>query len=203
MTRYAARSLAEYVEERAVALGTPAFVTGSSSQRLREMWCAAKFGLGYERNVAPCEIDIEELNEQREYDFHLCTDGERLPFQVAEVLDEGRRRGDEYRDRTSDEVNQLHNQRSWKDRGYAGRRVIEELHSKHKTYRSGARTIHMLLYINIKAASVPWASIANAAESESKNFASVWLVTQELICCIHGGDRWVGQVGWMMIEDSV
>ena len=93
------------------------------------MWCASRFGVGYLHNFGPCEIDIAEANEQREFDFHLLERNDRLPFQLAEVLEKDRRRGDEYRDRTVEQVNELHNERPAKDDGYRPERASVSLHS--------------------------------------------------------------------------
>lgn len=203
MSRYEPKDLAAVVEAAANSVGTRAFITANSNKRLREMWCAAKFGMGYAKNVAHCLIDISEVDEGREFDFYLCVGNERLPFQVAEVLDKDRRRGDDYRRLTSDEINDLHNHLPWQDHWYAGRRICDELKAKALRYGSVSKSLHMLLYLNVKASSLSWASLANAAEVDSNAFASVWLITQDLICCIHSGSRWSGLVGWKLIEDAV
>jgi hypothetical protein len=39
----------------------------------------------------PCLIDFERTDEQREYDFDLIVNGQRLSFQTASDHDAGRR----------------------------------------------------------------------------------------------------------------
>lgn len=203
MPRYTPTGLATLVDARVGSVGTRAFLREAAHQRLREMWCAARFGAGYTKNVEVCEIDIADKDERREFDFHLCEKADCLPFQIAEVLDEGRRRGDEYKSNEFKQVADLHRARPWQDASYAIRRVGEVLQSKLTRYKSGSSTLHMLLYINLKASAVTWASLANGAERQAASFASVWLVTPGDFCCIHGGSRWHGLVGWKKVEDAV
>ena len=163
------------------------------------MWCAARFAVGYMNGVAECVVDIESEDEGREFDFHLCTVGCRYPFQVAEVLDSERRRGDEYRNHFQEEVESLQNERDFEPASYAARRVQEELVAKAKKHYAGAEGLHILLYLNVKASSVSWVSLADDAEPQARKFASVWLVTQDLYCCLHGGNVWQGLVHWRAI----
>ncbi len=187
---------------QAQAIGTRVFLTRPEYQRLREMWCAARFGVGYLNHFGACAIHIDTKNEQREFDFHFSVAGERLPFQIAEVLDTGRRRGDEYRDRSDEQVAELHNQRPAQDDSYAARRVREELQAKLNKRYAGAESLHLLLYINLKASSVSWASLAEPAEHEARAFGSVWLVAQDVFCCIHGGLLWPELTGWRAVENA-
>lgn len=73
-------------------------VTGQ--QRLRKMWCAARFAVGIEQHIPACTVLIDHLDDQRSGDFSLRFEGglARL-FEVIEVQRKGRRRGDAYRDR--------------------------------------------------------------------------------------------------------
>lgn len=202
MSAYSPSALARLVEEAIGQIGTTAFVTSSKSQRLREMWCAAKFGLGYSNHFEECSIEIESENENREYDFHLVTEKSRLPFQLAEVLDSGRRRGDEYRQSSREQIVELLNEGPGEGAQYVARRVQEELIAKAGKRYSKPEELHILLYLNLRASSIPWASVAGAAEEAAAPFASVWLVTQDLFCCVHGGTQWHGLVGWRVIENA-
>ena len=116
MTIYTPLELEAEVARRALALGSARFVAAGGNKRPREMWCAGRFGTGFAGNKRPremwcagrfgtgfannydeaCKIDIEEKDEQRDYDFRLLTAGASLDFQLVEVLEHDRRRGDEY-----------------------------------------------------------------------------------------------------------
>lgn len=202
MPSYTPRELESIVEARAQELGTETYLTNPRHQRLREMWCAARFGTGYSRHFAPCMLEVELNDEQRDYDFHLQIPEGRLPFQITEVLDKGRRRGDEYRSTNKDQVAKLLDQRPWQSDVYASQRVCEELQSKIEKHYARPDTLHMLLYLNLKASSVSWASLAGPAENEARVFASVWLLTQDVFCCIYSGTVWSGLVGWRGIESA-
>jgi len=67
-------------------------------QKTQELWCAGHFALGFEKHIGPCTVLIGDRDEQTDADFVLEWNGESLPFQITEVMEPGRRRGDEYRD---------------------------------------------------------------------------------------------------------
>ena len=200
MPQFTPQQLEAYVEAHADKVGTRAYLTERKHNRLREMWCAARFGVGYTTNFGDCFVEIEEADEQREYDFHLLVGALRMPFQVTEVLDTGRRRGNEYREHSEDEVAQRLSLIPRRDSTYAAQRVVEELQSKASKRYAGAQQLHMLLYLNLSASSVPWASLAGPAENEARAFASVWLLAQDVFCCIWGGQQWPGLIGWRAVE---
>ena len=202
MPRFRPQELELYVESQSDEAGTKAYLTQRRHNRLREMWCAGRFSRGYERHLGERSVDIEDADEQREYDFHLIVGSSRLPFQVTEVLDSGRRRGQDYRDFTEDEVADRLNLVPKGNSTYAATRVREELQSKIDKQYAGASSLHMLLYLNLNASSVPWASLAEPAAAEAQTFASVWLVTQHLFCCLHGGKQWFGLAGWFAIDSA-
>ena len=66
----------------------------SQYQKLREKWCAAKFGVGYEKFLRPCLVAVNDTTERLDADFFVRTDGKEFPFQLAEVQEPERRRGD-------------------------------------------------------------------------------------------------------------
>ena len=202
MPHFLPQELEAHVESQADSVGTKAFLTQRQHNRLREMWCAGRFGRGYESHFGECFVDIDETDEQRDYDFHLLVGSLRLPFQIAEVLDSGRRRGQDYRDYTEDEVAGQLSLLPKGDSAYASARIREALRSKIDKRYAGASSLHILLYLNVNASSVPWASLAEPAAVEAQTFASVWLVTQHLFCCLHGGKQWSGLVGWRAIESA-
>jgi hypothetical protein len=188
------------VESQAGAVGTSDFIVKREHNRLREMWCAARLGVGFNTNFSPCQVDIEERDEQREYDFHLCVNGKRLPFQIVEVLDQDRRRDHEYRNLTEEERRQLEQARGKEVASYAAERIRQELQRKIRKHYAAAHELHVLIYLNVNASAVAWASIAGPTEPEVKTFASVWVITQDIFCCIHGGSTWHGLVGWKRIN---
>ena len=80
------------------------------------MWCAAHFARGYERRYGECYVWISDEDEQTDADFHLEIAGIRHPFQVTELMQPGRRRGDECRN----------------GGGEFGRTVLEDLEPRYR-----------------------------------------------------------------------
>ena len=201
MPLYAPSELDAYVLEKAAAVGPNAYVTQSKHGRLREMWCAAKFGVGYLAHVGPCAIDIAETDEQREFDFHFVVEGLRLPFQLAEVPDAGRRRGDEYRTQSVEQVADSQKRLPAQGASYAAKCIRETLVAKANHYVR-AESLHILLYLNLKATSVTWPVLAVRLERVAKRFASVWLLGGKEFCCIYGGSNWPVIEGWKPLNDA-
>lgn len=201
MAIYAPEELHAEVEARAGELGSVAFVAEGRNKRLREMWCASRFGMGYEKHFEPCTIEIDAADEQREFDFHLIAAGDRMPFQIAEVLESYRRRGDEYRGRTQEQINAILNGRPSHSAAYAAERVCAVLSKKAKHY-AASDSLHVLLYLNLNVSVIPWATLASSVEPHTGDFASVWVESQYLFCCLYGGERWRGATGWKPIETS-
>jgi hypothetical protein len=199
MPVYEPKALEERFEREAAGLSDGELLLKPQHGRLREMWCAARFGIGFADWMTPCQIDIEDVDEQRHYDFHLITQSARYPFQIVEALDEGRKRGDEYKNNTKEELEQIIRARPMRDSAYAARRVAEELKKKLEKY-GPAPDLHMLVYVNVNASAVAWATLRNASEDLCKMFASVWAVTENMMCCIWGGTHWTGLVTWRQIE---
>jgi len=188
------------VERRSNGVDEEEFVNGRAFKRTREAWCAARFALGYERLFGACTVDIEEVDEQMDYDFHLClSNGEHLPFQIIEALDEHRRRHDEYRLFTREQRLAVEAARGGSP-DYGAERVRVAIQSKIDRHIANSHQLHLLIYLNVNAGSVAWATLAGPAEDEARHFASVWIVTEQMICCIYSGSRWTGLVDWKMIE---
>ena len=69
----------------------------SNYQKLTERWCAAMFGLGYSKFVAPCKVAVNESRYREDVDFYLRAAKHDWEFQLCEVQEPGRRRGLEYK----------------------------------------------------------------------------------------------------------
>ena len=203
MPRFLPHDLEQLVERQANELGTVAFLTQRKHNRLREMWCAAKFSRGYERSFGRCHVDIELHDEQREYDFHLVLPSTPpLPFQVFEVLDTGRRRSAEFLDHGSTTENSGFTPLRARGSLYPARRLREELVKKVAKRYARSSDLHLLAYLNLNAGAVPWATLASAAEPAAPAFASIWAVTHQLVACLHGGVRWAGKIHWRTIDSA-
>jgi hypothetical protein len=88
--------LAKFWEEFEV-LGGRTFFSKPGLARVREFWCAGHFARVYELNFKPCQVRIDQVDDQGDVDFDLGVGPSWYPFQVAEVLAPDRRRSDEYK----------------------------------------------------------------------------------------------------------
>lgn len=200
MPKYQALALHERVEANIGALESRAFLTRPEHKRLREMWCASRLLTGYSGIYAAAEVAIEDVDEQREYDFYLVIENEWLPFQIVEVLDAGRRRGDEYREMSRAQVEKHHRNRGLEGVEYGMTRVREELQKKIDKNYANADQLHILLYLNVNVAGFEWGALRDASAQATTTFSSIWAVTQDIFCCVYGGDRWNDQEAWRPIE---
>lgn len=196
MTIYTHQELYALVESQRELVGDTAFVTRRDCNRLREMWCASLFGEGYERNVASCRIEISETDEQRDFDFILHALGETHPFQVSEVLDEGRRRNHEYRNSfsglaTDDGVVVLK---------YAHQRLARAIQGKIDRNYANSQELHLLLYANFIGNEASWATMVSNLSNQCSHFASVWIITGSEICCISSGVKLYGFSQWKKVS---
>jgi hypothetical protein len=181
-------------------VGTEKFVREGRYKRLREMWCAGRFGAGYANRLdADCLIEIETEDEQRDYDFHLHTMGACLPFQIAEVLEHDRRRGDEYKNLDKKGMAALVASRPIKSRAYACEHVASQLAKKAKRLVP-CGSLNMLLYLNLNVPDLPCEAVSSAAEPYATTFASIWIFSEYFVACLAGGSRWAGARGWGSID---
>jgi hypothetical protein len=65
-------------------------------QRLQDLWCAAMFGLGYEKHVLPCQVALNATTRRTDADFFLKVGEHEAAFQTVEALEPNRRRGMEF-----------------------------------------------------------------------------------------------------------
>jgi hypothetical protein len=196
MSIYTPTELYTHVEEERDLRGGEAFVTNRNCNRLREMWCASLFGQGFEQHIAPCEIEIAETDEQRDFDFQLHAHGDIHPFQVTEVLDEGRRRNQEYRNGFSGCAT---------EDGvvvdiYAHERLSSAIQVKIDKNYADSKKLHLLLYANFVGNDASWATMVSNLSGQCTHFASVWIITGNEICCISSGVKLYGFSQWKKIN---
>jgi hypothetical protein len=179
---------------------TEEFFRSPKHKKTQEMWCAAHFARAYNQYVAPCAVLISNEDEQIDADFFLEVGGTRYPFQVTELMEPGRRRGDEYRgggaERTRDE--------DWSEgteHGPAWIRTAIELKNKKKY--AGAATLNLLVYLNFAAYEQAYEGIQAECAQAAPGFASVWLLNGNALCCIHQNPELRAFQGWMMIPESL
>jgi len=170
------------------------FYSHPQMSRVREMWCAANFAQSYEKNICRCLVRIDEEDSQDDVDFELGVNNQWYPFQVAEVMQPGRRRGDEYRKHVSSQTSV----EDW-DRGTV--KGPEWIHASiqrklDKKY-SRVSLLNLLLYLNFVENGLEFDKIRNHCEQVSFHFNSVWLLNNNTICCIKSAPNLKSLEGWL------
>lgn len=165
---------------------------------LRERWCAAVFGLGYEQFIGPCRVAIDDAD--RDADFVAEIKGREHPFQTVEVLEPGRMRGDEYRQREAGKVRQI---------PYApelgsvegAKLIARQIEAKVVKVYAGAEGLNLLVYANFPAKQLRHADVVSATSPYRNRFASIWLITSYMIGTLHSEKSEIGKIeGWGVID---
>jgi hypothetical protein len=169
-------------------------------QKTMEMWCAAHFARAYARYVRPCAVLIDDVDIQTEVDFDLELDGVVHPFQVTEVMEPGRRRGDEYRNgepngTRPDDIE------SGTTLGALWVRAALE-HKLAKSY-AGVDKLNLLVYLNFAGRNQQYVDLRSTCAEASEQFASVWLLNGNTLCCIRSNAQIPSWEGWRVIEESL
>jgi len=179
---------------------TEQFFRSPEHQKTQEMWCAAHFARAYNQHVAPCTALISDKDEQTDADFFLGTGGGIHPFQITERMEPGRRRGDEYQwggsEKTQDE-----NWPKVTEQGSVWVRsaIDRKLNKKY----AGTADLNLLVYLNFAAYEQQYEDMRSECAQVAPQFASVWLLTGNALCCIHQNPALRAFQGWMMIPESL
>lgn len=197
MTTYTPRQLFSQYRLLRAPYTSKEFYNRAGLSRIREMWCAARFGQGVEQNMAPCKIIMDSVDDQGDTDFTLSFPNASRDFQVVEIQKPGRRRGDEYRDREPGAT--------WTERLLSPDEAIEVIrsHIQAKADKHYARqaNLHLLAYVNFGGHDLELATIRSHCRNATAGFAGVWLMTGELFGCIHLAEDFEDH-GWFPLPPS-
>jgi hypothetical protein len=202
MKRYRPDDLLARYRQIREGITTEAFFRDPAHKKTQEMWCAAHFARGYESRYGECYVWISDEDEQNDADFYLEIAGTRHPFQVTELMQPGRRRGDEYRNGGGESGKTMFE--DWSpgtEQGPAW--VLEAIGRKVKKNYAGACQLNLLVYVNFPAYEQRYDRIVEECRAESQAFASVWLLNGNTICCIRGSDWFSETEGWLPVEESL
>jgi hypothetical protein len=175
-----------------------AFFRDPAHKKTQEMWCAAHFSRGYEKHYGDCFVHIADTDEQTDSDFEFEIVGVRHPFQITELMQPGRRRGDEYRGRMSSPVVE-----DWGPGTEYGPTWVREAIERKVKKNYASREFNLLVYINFWAYEQRFDRITAECLEAAKNFGSVWLLNGNAICCIREGSGFNRTNGWLPIEESL
>ena len=176
------------------------FFRSPEHKKTQEMWCAAHFARAYNQHVAPCTALISDKDEQTDADFFLDTGEKTHPFQITERMEPARRRGDEYRWGESEKA-QGENWSKGTEHGSAWVRLAIE-RKLMKKY-AGTAELNLLVYLNFAAHEQQYEDMRSECVQLAPQFASVWLLNGNALCCIHQNPVLRAFQGWMMIPESL
>lgn len=165
-------------DEMAEGLTPTQYIRKPEYQRLKDMWCAARFGMGYLRHVARCRVRVNELQSSGT-DFFLEARGSIFEFQtvIADVPD--RKMSDEYR------VSELGRSRPYEpDRGLieGPQWIANAVNGKIAKLYAGAANLNLLVYANFSAHYQRSAPIREAVLELPRKFSSVWVMNNHQVC---------------------
>lgn len=179
---YTPKELESIFEAKAESISPTEFIRRPQHKGLKEMWCAVRFGLGYEKFVGPCFINVD-LEENCDADFVVKTDAGEFPFQtrIADVPE--RRMGDDYKPKPDGTLS-MQPYEPERGRiegpGWIAAAVKEKMQKRYST----AKDLNLLIYANFSAHDLDYKAVCNAVRGYKDEFASIWVITNHQICSL-------------------
>lgn len=164
----------------------------SKYQELTEAWCAAMFGIGYSRFVSSCKVAINESDSNLDTDFYVKVETVEWPFQLAEVMEPGRKRGKEYKDDPQVPVRY----RPAYAREHAVKWVSDGIKKKSKKNYADSGNLNLAVYVNFSTAKFECKKIVKEVNKLSPKFGSVWLLTNTHMCSLASRPELGEMKGW-------
>ena len=175
----APRTLKAQLEAKAATLSPGTFIRNPKYQHFKDIWCAAHFGIGYERNVRPCTVWVN--NEQNsDTDFVLKTNVGEFAFQTTIADVPGRRMSDEYQG----EVSRTRFYRPGRGSEEGPTWIAEAVHRKVHANYSAAASLNILAYANFDTNGLDYGVVRAKVAPLAHSFASIWVVTNDQICSV-------------------
>lgn len=176
ITYAAPRELLDRAKRELAAVPQDELFNSSLHTKSREKWCAGMMGLGYEKCIGPCRVAVNDSDQRQDADLFLDVGGSEFPFQLAEVMEPGRRRGAEYKALAAGDRKGFAYE---PDRGRleGPRWIAAGIEQKKQKHYAGAAELNLLVYANFAAYQLQHAEVVTAARPYLDAFASVWVVT--------------------------
>lgn len=176
------------------------FYCSPGMSRVREMWCAAHFARAYERYICKCLVRIDEEDSQDDVDFELGLDNQWHLFQVAEVMQPDRRRGDEYKNLILSHMSI----EDW-DRGteQGAEWIRSSIQRKLDKNYSRVSELNLLLYLNFVEDGLQHVNVRDHCEQVLRHFRTVWLLNGNALCCLKPATSPISFEGWLQIPESL
>jgi hypothetical protein len=199
-TRYDPEALLTKFRQIRRGVSDREFFRSPKHQKTMEMWCAAHFARAYADFVQPCAVLIDDEDIQTDVDFDLELNGTPYPFQVTEVMEPGRRRGDEYRNgapvgaRADDIEAGTARGAEW---------IRAALETKLTKHYAGVERLNLLVYLNFAGRNQQFAHVRAVCAAAAEQFGSVWLLNGNTLGCIRMNRDIPAWEGWLVIPESL
>lgn len=200
LTRYQPAELLEKYRAIRASITDKEFFRSPKHKKTQEMWCAAHFSRAYSKYISPCTVLIDERDLQTDTDFDLDIDGLVHPFQVTEIMEPGRRRGEEYRDGTPIGVRYDDIEAGTV---YGPTWIRHAIERKLEKRYAAASDLNLLVYVDFAGRNLEYDDLRNTCADVACHFASVWLLNGDTMCCVHHNPRLAKLDGWMTIPESL
>ncbi len=173
------KNLKEQLETQAENVSSSDFIRKPQHKPLKEMWCAAQFGLGYEKHVTTCWLSVNP-EENSDTDFILKTETGQFPFQTTIADIPGRCMGDEHK---PDPNGTLPTTSYEPERGRmeGPKWIADAIKNKVEKNYSNSKDISLLVYANFTAHQLDYQALCNEVEKYKDNFLSIWVITNHQI----------------------
>jgi hypothetical protein len=194
------RELKAQLEDAAEGLPPGHFIRKPQYQQLKESWCAAHFGLGYQRHVAPCAVWVNSA-QASDTDFVLQVNDNEFAFQTTLADVPERRMGDDHKPGADGR---------FPSRPYEPSRgsvegpawIADAVRKKVESNYAGSENLNVLVYANFPSDGLDYAATCARVDEVASPFASIWIVTNHQICSVKSFSG-LGAVGELrMIYDT-
>jgi hypothetical protein len=195
-TYYYPLDLLNIVEKENELVPKDIFFNNPKYQKAMETWCAAVFGIGYSEYLKTCKVKINKANSSP--DFFLKVGNQVFEFEITEVQEEGRKRGDYYK-KLKRNPNMLTPYRPEKGRQKAPEWIYEGIKKKARHY-GDCRGLNLLVYANFSVTTLERNKILNAVKEFKETFSSVWVIINSHICSLFSNKALGEIMCWCVIH---
>jgi hypothetical protein len=158
------------------------FIRKPQHKDLKEMWCALRFGLGYEKFVAPCWIKVG-LEENSDTDFILKVYAGEFPFQTTIADIPERRMADDYKPEPDGTLRPRPYQPE-RGRIEGPKWIGKALRDKLKKRYSNSKNLNLLIYANFRFHDLDYQTVCDEIREYEDEFFSIWIITNHQICSL-------------------
>jgi hypothetical protein len=171
--------LKDQLETEAAGIPPGEFITNPKYQHLKDVWCAAHFGIGYKRHVSPCTLWVNP-EQNSDVDFAIKTKRGEFEFQTIIADVPGRRMSDEHRP-LANGASRITPYEPGRGSMEGPKWIASAVQKKIGKKYSAQTTLNLLVYANFSADELRYNAVRDEVKQVTSRFASTWVVTNHLI----------------------